>query len=107
VVELLLKNKKLQSLKTLPFYILEFLGGLCKIVLVNKINGLHHISKNCDDEDFVRKWIKVTKDGLERNRKRHKKLITISESNDYGIEEAAHAIFVLNSKLFFQNSNKY
>jgi hypothetical protein len=41
-----------------------------------------------EDDDFVIKWIKITKDGLERNRKKHKKLITISESDDYVIEEA-------------------
>ncbi len=41
-----------------------------------------------EDEDFVRRWIKVAKDGLERNRKKHKKLININESDDYGIKEA-------------------
>jgi len=41
-----------------------------------------------EDEDFVRRWIKVAKDGLERNRKKYKKLIIINESDDYGIKEA-------------------
>ena len=42
-----------------------------------------------EDEDFVRKWIKVTKDSLERNRKKHKNLITIDKSDEYGIDKAA------------------
>ncbi len=41
------------------------------------------------DEDYVKRWIEVTKEGLERNRKKHKKLIIINESDDYEIEEAA------------------
>ncbi len=42
-----------------------------------------------EDEDFVRRWIKVTKEGLDRNRKKHKTLMTISKSNNYTIDEAA------------------
>ncbi len=41
------------------------------------------------DEDYVKKWVEVTKESLERNRKRYKKLITISKSADDGIEEDA------------------
>lgn len=41
------------------------------------------------DEDYVKRWVEVTKEGLERNRKRYKKLITIAKSADDGIDEAA------------------
>ena len=52
-------------------------------------NMVAFIERVQEDEVFVKKWIEVTKLGLERNRKRHKKLIAISESDDYGIENAA------------------
>ncbi len=42
-----------------------------------------------EDEVFVKKWIKVTKQDLEKNRKKHKKLVIINESDDFEIEEAA------------------
>ncbi len=38
---------------------------------------------------FVKKWLKVTKQDLEKNRKKHKKLVIINESDDFEIEEAA------------------
>jgi len=52
-------------------------------------NMVAFIERVQEDEDFVRKWIKVTKDSLERNRKKHKNLITIDKSDEYGIDEAA------------------
>ena len=52
-------------------------------------NMVAFIERVQEDEDFVRKWIKVTKDSLERNRKKHKNLITIDKSDEYGIDKAA------------------
>ncbi len=42
-----------------------------------------------EDEVFVKTWLEITKQGLERNRKRRKKLIAICESDNYSLEKAA------------------
>jgi len=52
-------------------------------------NMVAFIKRIQQDADFVKKWAEVTKQGLQRNRKKHKNLIIISESDDYGIEKAA------------------
>jgi len=52
-------------------------------------NMVAFIERVQEDEVFVKKWIEVTKQDLARKRKKHKKLITINESDDYEIEEAA------------------
>jgi len=59
---------------------------ICRLQYENMAAFIERVQ---EDEVIVKKWIEVTKQDLARNRKKHKKLNTINESDDYEIEEAA------------------
>jgi len=52
-------------------------------------NMVAFIERVQNDEDFVKRWIMVTKQNIDRNRKRHKKLVTIGEPESCAPQKAA------------------